>query len=291
MFVQAGVGVADYLPMLNKSRWVTTSRGFEGNISNQYDAYDSTVVNDTAYVRLLSKVINIDGIDSDPSINGEGYPFLLREDAETQKVYQRFPGSGESLLYDFSLRPGDVMPYEQKSLTLTTLDSVTINDRPHRRYTFDGEDGLKTIWIEGIGNIANPFVANALAGENQYILCFYQQNNLVYAPTTPYTVNCGQVTHTGEELTLLPDNAVIFPNPSADVFTLRFDISSPQSVGISVYDLRGRKLFTHRRFAQPGSNDFTINLETCAAGTYLCAVEVKGYAPLMRKIVKLDTGR
>lgn len=48
--------------------------------------------------------------------------YLLRENIEEKKVYEKYIGSPEQVIYDFSLLPGDTFFYNSSYLI---LDSIT----------------------------------------------------------------------------------------------------------------------------------------------------------------------
>lgn len=76
-------------------------------------------------------------------------------------------------LYDFGLEVGDAMRYhfagwEDTYLTVVAIDSVMIQDLPHRRYRFSEhahtlEDILSDTWIEGVGSIHGPLAPRMLS--------------------------------------------------------------------------------------------------------------------------------
>ena len=116
------------------------------------------------------------------------YEKAMRE--ENGRVYELRPGGQERLLFDFSLKVGDV--YEpagepHRMMTVIAIDTVMVEDAAHRRLLLmqqvNGQMTDLTTWTEGIGSECgidlpaywsdmDPKVVNHTGGRNYYHLQF-----------------------------------------------------------------------------------------------------------------------
>ena len=116
------------------------------------------------------------------------YEKAMRE--ENGRVYELRPGGQERLLFDFSLKVGDV--YEpagepHRMMTVIAIDTVMVEDAAHRRLLLmqqvNGQTTDLTTWTEGIGSECgidlpaywsdmDPKVVNHTGGRNYYHLQF-----------------------------------------------------------------------------------------------------------------------
>ena len=116
------------------------------------------------------------------------YEKAMRED--NGRVYELRPGGQERLLFDFSLKVGDV--YEpagepHRMMTVIAIDTVMVEDAAHRRLLLmqqvNGQMTDLTTWTEGIGSECgidlpaywsdmDPKVVNHTGGRNYYHLQF-----------------------------------------------------------------------------------------------------------------------
>ena len=116
------------------------------------------------------------------------YEKAMRE--ENGRVYELRPGGQERLLFDFSLKVGDV--YEpagepHRMMTVIAIDTVMVEGAAHRRLLLmqqvNGQTTDLTTWTEGIGSECgidlpaywsdmDPKVVNHTGGRNYYHLQF-----------------------------------------------------------------------------------------------------------------------
>ena len=89
------------------------------------------------------------------------YAFLYEEQ---QKVYYRYAQNGGdwSLLYDFSLMPGDqVTDRYGTKYEVERVDNVNVNGEQLRRIIFKHTKGWQVVWVSGVGgrrDLFDPFV-------------------------------------------------------------------------------------------------------------------------------------
>lgn len=138
--------------------------------------------------------------DGDTLINGVSWKKIYQKRAvpiyekamreENGRVYELRPGGQERLLFDFSLKVGDV--YEpagepHRMMTVIAIDTVMVEDAAHRRLLLmqqvNGQMTDLTTWTEGIGSECgidlpaywsdmDPKVVNHTGGRNYYHLQF-----------------------------------------------------------------------------------------------------------------------
>ncbi len=107
----------------------------------------------------------------------------MREDIDSQKVYY-YDYRGKKLLYDFSLRNGDVISTWYASGIAENVDSVTIETKLHKRILFT--NGVT--WIEGVGDLNGPvsktmpFPLCGIEPTKRTLLCVFNNSNLIYKP-------------------------------------------------------------------------------------------------------------
>ena len=107
-----------------------------------------------------------------------------------------------------------------------------------------------------------------------------QIDSIVENGKTYYIVNGDTFTNLNGRLIALgvdekpTSRTIVFPNPTADMVSVEFSLSSNQVVAAKLYDLNGRvvqQLLNQR--AQAGKNVFTFNLAHFPQGLYVLQLE------------------
>lgn len=206
----------------------------------------------------------------DTTINGKIYTFLnkyhynknmmLREDTAQRKIYFIAVGSSkETLLYDFSLTPGDSMEIENPISPLPpnagwhTLDSIkliTLLDGVHRAFYLSENNGSNTAtWIEGIGSLAlinTPSSERDLNGAGD-LTCFYKDGVKVYEADTLPTGECDTTLMVGINAKEIESNiASVYPIPAKNAVNIKVDILTTDRWNLEVYDVNGKLIFTQK---------------------------------------------
>lgn len=162
----------------------------------KYETDGDTIINDIEYTKLY--------INSIPS-STQHYQGAYRVDNENECVYyvDSYYGT-ESLLYDFSMEPGDTViitgsDYDPYNLVCLDTSTVIINNIPHRSYEIYSylSNGTEcyTTWIRGIGSLRIPIETDmfcASSFEWTYDLsCFFFEGEHIYEWTeNPYFEGC-----------------------------------------------------------------------------------------------------
>ena len=87
----------------------------------------------------------------------------------------------------------------------------------------------------------------------------------------------------GFELVGSAVNFSVFPNPTADVANVEFNVATPSEVSIEVYNALGQRVAVNNLGDMlPGSYKQTLNMETAVAGIYFVKMNVGGKSSTSR---------
>lgn len=80
----------------------------------------------------------------------------------------------------------------------------------------------------------------------------------------------------------------IFPNPSTDLFQLRFMLPAASDLRLEVYDMTGKMLFSRAEYGAEGENLLLLHMEEQVAGVYRVALRnASGSVLAQGKVVKM----
>ena len=157
-----GLKAQDYNPLVEEEKRWNVVFSLEGpsptpqhHTTNAYKVEGDTVVEETAYNMLFTT-------QSENYTNWE-LCGLLRETIEGQVYYRKYRWNqtfeSETLLYDFSVQPGDSICYGSSTclLLLRKNDTILDDETVRKRYDFQYKEGgyltdVYETWIEGIGS-------------------------------------------------------------------------------------------------------------------------------------------
>jgi hypothetical protein len=89
-----------------------------------------------------------------------------------------------------------------------------------------------------------------------------------------------------EELSVI-QNAVIFPNPSAQSTTLAFSLKNPENITITISDITGKEIsVVAKEEMQKGNQQVQINVSKLSAGIYFCNVESSAGVKVLKLVVR-----
>ena len=191
---------------------------------------------------------------------------LVRE--EDKKTYF-IPANSiiEYLLYDFSLEKGMNIEYTyhytQKTLTfyVNTVDSIEIGGWMRKRIELtDYHGGRVDTWIEGIGSlkgVVSPCYNYFLVGSMVELLCYYQNNELIYK--NPKYSECYYNTVSVQEVTNKSNINVYFNQTNNN-----FIIFDPDQIvsSVEIFDMIGKKIYSQ-------SHVNTIDVSSFFSGVYI----------------------
>jgi len=224
----------------------------------KYETQGDTIINSFEYTKLFS----CDAFeDSFPNYIG-----AYRVEIDSDKVYYIEENlTTESLLYDFSMSPGDTITiygsgYDPFNLICLDTSTVILNGIPHKElliYSYlDNGTECYTTWIRGIGSLRMPLETNqfcALSFEWAYDLsCYYYKGNQIYYwIENPYFEGCaGTNEYIGIKDKETDNSFSVFPNPVLTISKINypypvhelFDFQILNASGIIVQSESGIKL-------------------------------------------------
>jgi len=202
-------------------------------ISTQYIYLDrDSIISNNSYKKVFSC--------DDKLHENIKYEGLIRE--QNKKTYF-IPANSETeyLLYDFSLEEGMTFEYkcglESRTFYVSSVDFVEINGSTKKRIqikTVSYADWTLDTWIEEIGSLSgilNPCYRNFSGGGVRELLCYYQNDELIYKNSKYFECYYDKP----EELIPFiqqPNIGVsVYPNPVTDAL---LTISSPNEIILSV---------------------------------------------------------
>ncbi|KAF0198821.1 MAG: hypothetical protein FD166_1073 [Bacteroidetes bacterium] len=190
----------------------------------------------------------------------------------------------ESLLYDFSLNPGDPLPITFNNyiegMVVTNVDTVVINNIPRRRMFIEGYNGPSATYIiEGIGSNTGPIEPIQMFEPIWYLVCYAESGEPVWnesGGTCDLTVNVDtKPVNSGAEL-------LIFPDPVVDKAKVRFSPLANNGV-LFIFDAMGRIMEQENLSAGQSESEIRANLKP---GIYFLSVNSSGFSASAKFIVR-----
>ena len=243
-----------YRPMLAEGSEWYHYYFFEASCNHHLVVNGDTTLNNIQYKKIVNKG-NL--------CNFERYT-LVREDTSTRQVFYNYGGMQEILIYDFSMQVGDtirsIFPSYQFELVLdsitNTVPSENACDHPPELFleearvfhlsSTDCPSCWSAVWVEGIGNISNPFQpAFSWNGGNlgDALLCHFDPSGFRdyhYVFCEEPEPCLGPVVNTFNLL----DNASfsLYPNPAEDEVFLEMVGEALKINQVQIYNSRGQLL-------------------------------------------------
>lgn len=281
-----------YSPMLNEGSEWHHYFWFEASCNHKLIVENDTIINGISY----KKIENQGDICNYPA------KIYLREDLSEKEVFYLFNDTTEIKIYDFSMQIGDTLkslhPYFNFELVLDSISSKLPQFSPCSNYpeifiqspkvfylTSLGCDNCEpVVWVESIGNIANPFVPEVpwTAGNlGDALLCHFDGTGI----KDYYYVFCeepepcmGPILST--ELEPKENNIIVFPNPSGNEIYLRVTNENVRIVKVNFYDSSGRLIgFKNQPL-------HTIDLSNFVAGIIFMEISTNQGQRIIKKIMK-----
>lgn len=242
-----------YHPFLDNSSWFSRISFFEGFNNKSYYLNSDTIIDGYVYRRLYESSLCFEDLDEcDTTFYYYENIFIgyVREDIGERKVYFKNLTT-EFLLYDFSLEVGEIFP-GMEDFTVSVLDSVLTNDGFRKRIIFQNDIGNQVHWVEGIGNITEPFFNNNPIGNCQFF-CYALNNELIYDYST-VALECSDWLKPIEFDSAIVniDNSYsdagikIFPNPSSNILYLDISSANEKFTAYEVYAINGNKILAEK---------------------------------------------
>ena len=214
----------------------------------KYEAKGDTIINDFEYTKLYFYPAN----DSD---NKSGYKGAYRIDIENERIYFIDKNDNtESLLYDFSLVPGDTITisgtnYDPFNLVCLDTTTILVNGVPHKKllvysYLSNGTE-CYTTWVRGIGSLRMPIETDwfcAASFEWMFDLtCFFYKDEQISEWANPYFEGCIG-SNLGVEEYLKENSFAIKPNPVTGTSHLVCNTTENTLFDYQIIDVNGNIL-------------------------------------------------
>jgi hypothetical protein len=227
--------------------------------THSYHIGNDTVINSRMYNILIDTLYSFGGQYG----NIAGF---IREETEMKKTYfLSVYSQDEILLYDFSLKMGDV--FNTKTFWGSEYDTVTNIDTNvylgQKRLTISLTNGFESLdWIEGIGSKQGFLYINYYNGT---LLCLKSDSGLLYKNDAGYD-DC--IITLFDNLNDFPvqNEVKIYPNPASDYIKVEKD---KRIESIKIMDLNGHLLAQYK----PHQKSFIISLSFMDKGFYLINID------------------
>jgi hypothetical protein len=227
-----------------------------------------TSVNGTKYIKLIS---SFDSLSTDWKIKA-----FLREDTIKEIVYYNSGNGTEHILYAFKVKVKDTIGIN----TVNFIDTIIINNIPHKRIKLS----YGRTWIEGIGGLQGLLTSSfpmPMCGPNILLLCFYNNEPLVYKPQSENYKKCFYWTNVNDGIASKLDNTgyKLFPVPTSNYLYITSE--SEGLLRVEVVNLEGIVLLKLDNIVK----NCQLDLRGCNKGMYLVRISDK-YNVVIYKIVK-----
>lgn len=160
-----------------------------------------------------------------------------------------------------------------------------------------GQDAINVTFEQGAPTIvcANPTVGtyspvgdlsvlDGLSSEGEWKLIITDHWNTDTGTLASWALDLGCVANDNSSTDNFSlSDLRLYPNPNKGIFTLEFDSVSSEDIQVSVFDIRGRKVF-EQAYSNTGRFSQNINLNNAQSGVYMLKVE-NGRTTETRKIV------
>lgn len=159
-----------------------------------------------------------------------------------------------------------------------------------------GQDAINVTFEQGAAAIscANPTagtyspvgdlsVFDGLSSVGEWKLNITDHYNTDTGTLVSWSLDLGCVANNSDTDNFSLSDFRLYPNPNNGIFTLEFDSVSSEDIHISVFDIRGRKVF-NQTYSNTGKFSQNINLNNVQSGVYLMNVK-DGKTSETRKIV------
>lgn len=126
-------------------------------------------------------------------------------------------------------------------------------------------------------------VLDGLSSEGEWKLIITDYYASDTGTLVSWSLDLGCVNNNSNTDSFILSDFRLYPNPNKGIFTLEFDSDASENIQISVFDIRGRKVFD-QNYSNTGRFNQNINLNNVQPGVYMIKVE-NGKASEIRKIV------
>ncbi|MBK9731524.1 MAG: T9SS type A sorting domain-containing protein [Chitinophagaceae bacterium] len=244
--------------------------------SNQYVAGGDSLLNGYTYIKMYSA-------DAAGNIFNMP-PRLIREEGD--KVYYFFANiDNDTLLYDFSLQPGNVAQvysdYPNYSLMVDSIGQIMIANELRKCIYFSEPSGYAVfdqtnyfsdnhdpvVWMEGIGSndgLFSPGGGWNIVDGIGFLTCFKEHDSLKYG------IECNLI-YNGDKMPEANSYFEIFPNPTSGKISINNNNVKARETELILYSSTGKRIWSQLMTAS-GSMPESVDLATFPNGLYLMQV-------------------
>ena len=256
--------------------------------SSKYIAAGDSMLNGYSYIKMYS---------ADAAGNMYNIPpRLIRE--EEDKVYYYLPSmETDTLLYDFSLQPGQVAQvysdYPNYSLAVDSVGQIMIANQLRKCIYFNdpagyalfdqinyfGDNHDPVMWIEGIGSndgLFSPGGGCNIVDGIGFLTCFEEHDTLKYG------MECN-LTYDGVSMPEANKSLQIFPNPAAGKFSIICNNPAAVEAELIVYSPAGQMIY-HQKMTTSVTMRPAVDLTSYPGGLYLVQLQ-SAETTLMEKLL------
>jgi photosystem II stability/assembly factor-like uncharacterized protein len=181
------------------------------------------------------------------------------------RLYLKTSTGGES--WDIVIPEGMIGPYSLEDICFINQETGYLSGNNYLLKTTDG--GANWDSMPGLPEIAS----NAIFFTDELKGWIVGDEGAIYHTETGGTVS---INNPGNEDGSL--SYVISPNPSGDLFKIKYIIESVQDAEIGIYNLQGLKIrYWKETGLNPGSYSFDWDPVNLPPGIYLCKIRIGGY--------------
>jgi hypothetical protein len=250
----------------------------EGFVPN-FGYYTLESIKDTILQQKKCKLIKKTYYRTNGKIENQGEEIIYND---ANKVYHYFKGNFY-IIYDFSLKPGDIMKIKEPDLTdqnrdvffnvkIDSVGNTTINNTK-LRWQFISEVNRTCKWahrgkvIEGIGSLIYFFPHQSLDcdGLGPEPLRCYTDNILTLRHTS---VSCDSIIKFTEISNVVKSKFCLYPNPIENVCTI--DCGDEKMLNIFIVNTLGTIVYKKQRINQ--SKIILVDLNKIQRGIYFATV-------------------
>lgn len=223
---------------------------------SRFGIFGDTIINSTSYRKIYDLY--------DTNLIHENSTYFAAVRLENKKVFVKLQDFPETILYDFSLSIGDTIWYEIGGCafsggsyfdfqshwkTVTSIDTVTVENGEQRKRWHLESEFLNDNWIEGIGSVMwyglfNPFITDIiLNGDIFYFACFKHNEQVIYL-NNPFCDECFCHLYAEIEQTKLSGNKLsVIPNPAKDRIIIHCNENEKRATRLRIFNSLGITIF------------------------------------------------
>jgi len=215
----------------------------------QYESAGDTTINSLTYHKYIKSGVNLQVCYPYPL----SAIYYIRDDTTAKKIYLFYNGV-DSLLYDFTLQPGDTISgflvssayylcqfSLYNTLRIKSIDSVMVGSKYHRRWNIADSCVQQRSYIEGIGSNAGLVESYFTFERGSYLDCFSINGQNLFPDTN---ASCYPLS-TGELASTVQGKLSFYPNPLTSSSTLQLN-TQLKDAEVVIYDVVGKEILSKK---------------------------------------------